>query len=99
VTVRLGHEVIVEVVDDGHGLPADAQAGVGLTSMRERAAELSGTLDVDSESTGTRITARLPFNRTSPALTPEPCRPTASTTETQERSVDGETRRGLQENA
>jgi signal transduction histidine kinase len=100
VTLRLGHEVIVEVADDGHGLPADGQAGVGLTSMRERAAELSGTLDVDSDPTGTRITARLPFDSwASPASTPEPRRPTAGTTETRERSADGGTRRRRQENA
>jgi signal transduction histidine kinase len=99
VTLRLGQEVFVEVVDDGHGLPADGQAGVGLTSMRERAAELSGTLDVDSGPTGTRITARLPFDSwTSPAATPEPPRPTTGATETRERSANAETRR-LQENA
>jgi two-component system, NarL family, sensor kinase len=99
VTLRLGQEVIVEVVDDGHGLPADGQAGVGLTSMRERAAELSGTLEVDSGPTGTRITARLPFDSwTSPASTPEPPRPTTGPTETRERSANAETRR-LQENA
>ena len=32
----------VDVVDDGRGLPAEPVAGVGLASMRERAAELGG---------------------------------------------------------
>ncbi|MDR5699630.1 histidine kinase [Agromyces aerolatus] len=36
----------VEVVDDGHGIPADVTRGVGLRSMRERAEELGGTLSI-----------------------------------------------------
>ena len=36
------------VSDDGSGLPPDAQAGVGLASMAERAAELGGTLSVQA---------------------------------------------------
>ena len=33
----------LEVRDDGDGLPDALRAGVGLSSMRERAAELGGT--------------------------------------------------------
>ena len=57
----------VEVRDDGAGMPdrqADTagHAGVGLTSMRERATELGGTLAVDSlPEGGTRVLARLPL--------------------------------------
>jgi two-component system NarL family sensor kinase len=51
----------VEVRDDGRGLPADFRAGVGLTSMRERVAELGGTFTVEpAVPAGTRIHAHLP---------------------------------------
>lgn len=54
--------LIITVTDDGRGLPAKFQAGVGLTSMRERAEELGGTCEVVSNSRGgTRVTAVLPF--------------------------------------
>jgi signal transduction histidine kinase len=36
----------VEVTDDGIGLPESYRAGVGLLSMRERAAELGGTCEI-----------------------------------------------------
>ena len=38
--------LLVEVADDGTGIAADAQAGVGLVSLRERAAELGGRSEV-----------------------------------------------------
>jgi len=51
----------VEVSDDGSGIPAGAPAGIGLSSMRERAEELGGRLDVDTtEGGGTRLAAFLP---------------------------------------
>ena len=61
-TVRfsLNGALELDVADDGRGLPPDAPAGVGITAMRERAAELGGTLRVDSGTAGTRIVARLP---------------------------------------
>jgi signal transduction histidine kinase len=50
------------VTDDGCGLPQDLHAGVGLTSMRERAEELGGRLTVEARSGGgTRVLATLPF--------------------------------------
>ena len=53
----------LSVTDDGIGLPADLQSGVGLISMRERAEELGGTCDVGSnQQRGTRISAVLPFS-------------------------------------
>ncbi len=52
----------VEVTDDGIGLPDSPQSGVGLRSMRERAAELGGSCEVGRTSpTGTRVFARLPL--------------------------------------
>lgn len=53
----------VEVTDDGIGIKDGARAGVGLASMRERAAELGGVCVIESPPTGgTRVVARLPIN-------------------------------------
>lgn len=52
----------VEICDDGIGLPAQRQAGVGTSSMRERAEELGGTLTIAARPAGgTCVTARLPI--------------------------------------
>jgi signal transduction histidine kinase len=50
------------VADDGHGFdPAAASEGFGLTSMRERAAQVNGTLRVDSlQPSGTSVTVTVP---------------------------------------
>jgi signal transduction histidine kinase len=52
----------LEVVDDGRGLPAaGVVGGLGLRSMRERAAAVGGTLEVASTpGQGTRIRVRVP---------------------------------------
>jgi len=64
--VRLAMEwpdvLVVEVTDDGRGLPAVRRAGVGLRSMHERAEELGGTLFVNAQPQGgTSVRATLPF--------------------------------------
>ncbi len=57
----------LEVRDDGRGIPdpqenSSVRAGVGLTSMRERASELGGSLVVDPlPEGGTRVCASLPL--------------------------------------
>jgi len=57
----------LEVRDDGRGIPdfqenSSVRAGVGLTSMRERAGELGGSLLVEPLTEGgTRVRARLPL--------------------------------------
>jgi signal transduction histidine kinase len=56
-----GDELLVEVADDGRGIAPDAAPGVGSTSMRERAAELGGVLEVLSGTEGTTVRARLPL--------------------------------------
>ena len=56
-----GHELRLEVRDDGIGMPANPQAGIGLQSMRERATELGGTLELERLERGTRIHARFPL--------------------------------------
>jgi signal transduction histidine kinase len=49
------------VEDDGRGIGEDSIAGVGLSSMRERAEELGGTCVVEPVSSGgTRVRAKLP---------------------------------------
>ncbi|HEV2029913.1 MAG TPA: histidine kinase [Candidatus Dormibacteraeota bacterium] len=51
----------LEVSDDGAGLSPNASAGVGLSSMRERAEELGGRLELETAvGGGTRIAALLP---------------------------------------
>ena len=53
--------LVVEVVDDGTGMAPDAPPGVGLTSMRERAAEVGGRFEVGpGPDGGTVLRARLP---------------------------------------
>ena len=58
----LDNGLCVEVCDDGRGIPAGQRAGVGLTSMRERAEELGGTCEIEAiPAGGTRIYVRLPL--------------------------------------
>jgi signal transduction histidine kinase len=53
----------LEISDDGLGMPGDRIVGVGLSSMRERAEELGGTLTIDpGRDGGTRVLARLPLS-------------------------------------
>lgn len=53
------------IADDGRGLPESHRAGVGLGSMRERAAELGGSCVVTGEpGTGTRVEVALPLTTT-----------------------------------
>lgn len=52
----------VEVTDDGIGLPDEPEQGIGLRSMSERAAELGGSLTVDSlPGGGVAVRAQLPL--------------------------------------
>ncbi|MFF0338896.1 sensor histidine kinase [Kribbella sp. NPDC004875] len=50
----------IEVVDDGRGLPDRPRPGVGTSSMRERAEELGGQLQIVTGPPGTTVTALLP---------------------------------------
>jgi signal transduction histidine kinase len=62
VRVEVGEALDIEVVDDGVGLLLERPAGVGLTSIRERAAELGGAAHVETApGGGTRVVARLPL--------------------------------------
>jgi signal transduction histidine kinase len=58
----IDNDLQVVVCDDGLGLPENVQPGVGLNSMRERAAELGGTCVIEARPLGgTRVLARLPL--------------------------------------
>ena len=54
-------DAVVEVADDGVG-GADPDSGSGLSGLRDRAAALDGSLQVESESGGgTKVRAELPL--------------------------------------
>lgn len=69
--IRLRHrdqEVLVEIADKGKGIPPEKQEhllstgapGVGIRGMRERLRQLGGTLDINSNGTGTVVIVKLP---------------------------------------
>ncbi|WP_243741682.1 sensor histidine kinase [Actinomycetospora succinea] len=66
-----GGELAVEVRDDGVGFEAAAGEGVGLGSIRRRAAELGGTTRLTSvEGGGARVAVRIPLRE--PVAEPAP---------------------------
>jgi signal transduction histidine kinase len=64
-----GHEVRVEVRDEGKGIPAEKRRaiastgipGVGIRGMRERVRQLGGVLEVNSDGNGTNVMVSLPL--------------------------------------
>jgi signal transduction histidine kinase len=64
VRLVVNEDVALEIVDDGVGILAERGAGVGLSSMRERASELGSSCVVESTPEGgTRVLVRLPLAR------------------------------------
>jgi signal transduction histidine kinase len=62
VRIRTDAVLLIEVEDDGTGIPEGTAAGVGLLGMRERAAEVGGVVEVRAgEQRGTLVRARLPL--------------------------------------
>ena len=60
-TMVIGPDIDVTIVDDGIGLTDGRVAGIGLTAMRERAAELGGRVQVSEVVPhGTSISVRIP---------------------------------------
>jgi signal transduction histidine kinase len=63
VSITVGRDLSLEIVDDGKGIQSDARQGVGLMSMRERAEELGGTSSVEAvPAGGTRVQVHLPVD-------------------------------------
>ena len=62
VTLKVEEEdMVAEVSDDGQGFGVGTSPGVGLKSMRERAAALGGKLEIESAvGQGTRVRLRVP---------------------------------------
>lgn len=62
VRLAVADEMVLEIIDDGVRVPQEHTAGVGLFSMRERAAELGGSCVVEAvPEGGTRVLVRLPL--------------------------------------
>jgi signal transduction histidine kinase len=67
VQLAVDEDVVLEIVDEGVGIPAERSAGVGLSSMRERASELGGSCIVErAQEGGTQVLVRLPLPKDSP---------------------------------
>jgi PAS domain S-box-containing protein len=72
---RTPGEIKLEVRDEGRGIDQKTQVtivsgestGVGLRGMRERLRQLGGSLEIESNGTGTMVTARLPLSQTGQA--------------------------------
>jgi signal transduction histidine kinase len=71
---RTSRRVVLEVADDGHGFaPEMPSGGLGLASMRERAAAAGGALTVRSGPAGTQVRMTVPI-KPSP-VKPSPVKP------------------------
>lgn len=51
----------IAVTDDGRGLPAEVQPGIGMHSIAERAAEVDGSAHYDRQARGCRLLVSLPL--------------------------------------
>jgi signal transduction histidine kinase len=57
-----GEDLLAEISDDGRGFDPETPPGVGLASMRERAALIGGELEVESQpERGTSVRLRVPL--------------------------------------
>jgi signal transduction histidine kinase len=61
VVAEPGEGLVLRIVDDGVGIPPDAPAGVGMTSMRERAEGVGGTVRIlPATGGGTEVRVHVP---------------------------------------
>jgi signal transduction histidine kinase len=85
---RESNQISLDIRDQGKGMsPArlaeiqSGRSGVGISGMRERLRQFEGTLNIESDSSGTRVFATIPFPKaaSSEALSKaEPLQATAS---------------------
>jgi signal transduction histidine kinase len=62
VTLAIGAAVELAIADDGQGLPARREPGVGVQSMRERSEELGGAFAIGpAAGGGTRVDVTIPL--------------------------------------
>lgn len=62
VEIETNGELVIHIQDDGIGLPAPQNYGVGLHSMRERSEELGGRFSIQTQpGGGTEVQVRLPL--------------------------------------
>jgi signal transduction histidine kinase len=59
---RSQSQITLEVRDGGTGMRSGATQGVGIASMRERAQQLGGWLEIDSLNGGTKVKAVIPLS-------------------------------------
>ena len=71
IRLRIADNLLVDITDNGIGMPDRLQAGVGIISIRERVSELGGSCTFKKiPSGGTHVSVRLPmFQAIEPALT------------------------------
>ncbi len=63
ITVGIVDEVlVVSVDDDGTGIPEEPTSGIGLSSMRERAVGIGGSLQMIRRDRGTSVVVRVPVH-------------------------------------
>jgi two-component system sensor histidine kinase UhpB len=84
---RESNRITLDIRDQGKGMsPArlseiqSGRSGVGISGMRERLRQFEGTMNIESDSSGTRIFATIPFPKAaSPDYRskPEPLQATA----------------------
>ena len=59
---RLSIDALLEVGDQGHGFDPEGKHGLGMLTMRERAQQVGGTLEIHSDpDRGSCVRARFPF--------------------------------------
>jgi len=77
------NKVRLQIKDNGHGMPKKtlkrlvegvADAGVGIPGMRERMRELGGSLEIQSDASGTLLRVEIPIYK-SEQVEPEPSQP------------------------